>query len=279
VSSGSDAHKLKQALKLLESVPSGGAVLRQAKSFWNAVGLNQLDRRFRWGAASRTDAVLTRQFHPSTGEESRTRDVFIVLKRGQSLTDLVLDLAHELTHAVTPPAWDPYDAGLSATGYIRASLEGAGGEVDALLAECRVGQELGLTQGASAQRCRRYLGARTSLGIYELDREKVRKDFYRVGRWFSELNQRIGAETALAAFPDLSAESPQLYSSTGHTPYPLALLREYDEITVIACENTRRRLSLMPGTAGRGRAPASRFLDSRCTESSLRSQQASPQGR
>lgn len=244
----SSASPLTDAIRVLEKVPSGRAILERACARFGEAAPAGLVRIFRWGNVSRTDAVLTRHFNPGTRTEVRERIVTVFLKRNQGLEELVLDLAHELTHAVGEPEWDPYDPSLTAGRYIRASIEGPGGEVDAMVSECRVSLELSARYGTSSKRCSRYRSARSRGGV---DRQKVRNDFYRVGAWKAQLQRELGAE--FSGFPDLSGASPLLFSSTGNAPYPLALLREFHEISGIACDNSRRRLEVL----ATGRTPAS----------------------
>ncbi len=253
------------AVKLLSDSETGRKLLaRVEKSFNLSLSSTppptpeQLDVLFKWDFVSRTDAVLTRHFDPKSGLEERNREVSVHLKRDQPLVDLVYDLAHELTHAVAGPNWDPYDPGLTASGYIWTALEGPGGEVDAVVSECRVAREL--AGGDLVGRCLRYV--RNA----KIDREKVREDFYRIGDWVTTLRKRLGSEAV--KFPLLSELPPRLYSSTGSAPYPVSLLREYDEITAVACDNSRRRYA----AASRGPASESdqawestrEFLQNRC---------------
>jgi hypothetical protein len=175
----------------------------------------------------------------------------------------VLDIAHELVHATTRPIWDPYDPKLTPGRYIHATIEGEGGEVEAVVAECQVGLELAHRFGASARRCRSYRGT----GSTRINTERVKRDFYRVGKWNAELTKKLGEEMPL--FPLLSSRTPKLYSSTGHAPYPVALLQEFEQITRIACENTRKRTAAVKE---QGRTPASsalEFLSSRCGSADL----------
>jgi hypothetical protein len=265
-----------EALKTLSKVPSGQSLLERAMARWSATTLEELTHVFRWGDVSRTDAVLTRHYNPETGTESRERVVSIYLRKNQNFTDLVLDIAHEMTHATGDQNWDPYDPSLTAGKYIRLSIEGFGGEVDAVISECEIGMELArktALTGVSIDRCRRYLKEGGNRGI---DREKVRQDFYRVGKWKQGLHERLGPESR--DFPLISTEAPSLYSSTGRAPYPVALLREFEQITQAACENTRNRLDTSARKASRSPAsdstseqPAQIFLKSRCRAYPLQS--------
>ena len=259
--------QLGAALALLERSDSGQNLLELASRTWSLKSHSEILSRgiVRAGQASHTDAVLTRRFNPITGKESREREVTVYLRTDQTLDELTLDLAHELVHATTRPTWDPYDAALTPSRYMQTAIEGPGGEVDAVVMECQVARELiavtGATETARA-RCKDYW---TTPGAAP-DRVAILKDFYRVGHWKASLERRLGS-TELKHFPLLDDSSPRLYSSTGNAPYPVALLREFDEITQIACENSRRRRS-----AAAPRAPASvtaeasadRFIAERC---------------
>jgi hypothetical protein len=257
--------QVRDALAFLDRSASGHRLLERACGFWKEPSLDALASHFEAGPASRTDAILTRKYNPATGRESRERQVSVVVRTDQPLEEIVLDLAHELVHALARPSWDPYDPRLTPGAYIRATIEGQGGEIDAVVSECNVARELRLkgTFGraqASLERCLAYWSPR---GIR---RSRVRKDFYRVGDWKSPLTKLLGPEAE--GFPFLSTERPRLYSSTGSAPYPMALYREYEEITQVACENSRKRLEEL-GKRGRNPASGSRaetqeFLQLRC---------------
>jgi hypothetical protein len=227
---------IEKVLGLLESSPTGKSMIEKAMRVWNLGSREEFYSRLKWGTSSRTDAVLIRHYDTETGKESRERKVTIYLRQGQPLTDLMLDLAHELVHATSKPSWDPYDPSLTAGAYIHATIEGEGGEVEAVRVECQVSHEVlgDQSRSPSAARCKRY-----ALSDPKASADMIRKDFYRVGHWMKDLSKHLGAEGKL--FPDLSDERPALYSSTGGTPYPVALYEEYRQMTAVACENTRRR--------------------------------------
>lgn len=229
--------KLKLALKLLEKTQSGKELLSRAKKQWGLKSDQDVLDKLRLGTVSKTDAILTRLLDPSTGRETRQREITIYLRQSQQLLDTVLDLAHELTHAVFGPSWDPYDPRLTPGRYIWASLESSGGEVDALTWECRVGMELYREiPELSVHRCLRYL---SEDGLH-IDRGKILADFYRVGSYKSELERRLGKETP--SLPLLSSDKPELFSSTWNDPYPVALYKEFRTLTKMACENSNKRL-------------------------------------
>lgn len=223
--------RLAQILQILESAPTGKELLRGAK-------LRGVTERIFPDVISRTDAIITRRFDVKSKKESRERKVEIHLNFNQPNTEIVLDLAHELTHALAPMGMDPYDPKLRVEDYIRNGIEGNGGEADALMNECTVSREL-QKQGADVNesRCSRY---QSDLAEKPFDaRKAILKDFYRVGYWMTPLKNTI----VTAVFPFLSSREPILYSSTGRKPYPMALYEEFKELSKLACENTERRVA------------------------------------
>lgn len=267
-----DLVALQEVFEKLGSTPTGAQLLKVAQKKWKLKAVSELTAVVDWGETSRTDAILTRHYDPSTGEEVREKTVVIYLRQDQAIGASVLDLAHELTHGTTEQTWDPYDPKLTAEGYIRAGIEGAGGEVEAVWNECRVSAELEQAGGEAipGDRCGRYIVGKT------VDRGMILKDFYKVGESLSgflkELNVS-GRSPASSPFPELSDETPTLISSTWNQPYPLALFREYEELTRLACANTTRRLSALkrssPLTSKPGSSLQSKMdemVRTRCTQ-------------
>jgi hypothetical protein len=230
--------KLHAAISLLEKSPTGIALMKASDK-----RLSGWKSHVELGSVSRTDAILTRHFNLELGTEIQERQITIHLKEDQKTADFLLDLAHELTHASAGTHWDPYDPKLSSLQYIRSSIEGPGGEVDALLSECKVAVELAeggaIGFDPTLKRCSRYE-----------NRQDTVLEFYRVGRWASEMKKGLGDR--ITELRDLSAEEPELFSSTGGAPYPVSLLREYRQLTNAACENSKKRLRSLSG-----RTPAS----------------------
>lgn len=249
----------RDAIELLAKTPSGKRILTRAMAFWNEPSQDGILRHLAYGPVSRTDAVLTRHYNPETGEEVRERFVTVILKKDQALIDVAMDLGHELVHATTPPTWDPYDPKLTAGRYMFAALEANGGEVDAVFAECEIAADFKRDLDIRTSRCDRYLNLVGVNHTLTVDRAKIQMDFYRVGKWESFVRTRLGTETT--TFPLLSPKDPELYSATGGAPYPVSLMREYEELNRIACENVRKR-------SDSGRSPASEspsdVLGSRC---------------
>jgi hypothetical protein len=262
-------NRIQMALEILARVPSGHALIKKSLSVWNLKSDFDLLQFVKPGPVSRTDAVLTRHFDSDTGKESREREVTVYVNDNQSLVNMILDIAHEMVHATSRPSWDPYDPHLTAGQYILSAIDGEGGEVQAVATECKVAIELSKNYQIPTKRCQNYLKSDQDQTV-EID--PIRRDFYRVGQWKTELSKQLGAEISL--FPKLSADPPELYSSTGNAPYPVALLKEYQALTQVACENTRRRYSSSSApersSSKPNRSPASEndssriFLERRC---------------
>lgn len=246
-------------LSILDSTPSGRVLLEKAQKFWNAKDLKEVAAHIEWDHVSRTDALLLRHYHPQTGEEIRERKVVVKLRRDLRISDLILDLSHELTHAVLTQAWDPYDPNLKVSSYILNALEGGGGEIDAVTTECTVASELSSQYGVAMDRCLPYLDENTR----SVSRERVKEEFYKSGRWYSSISERIADEKD--RFPSLSDAAPSLYSSTGRAPYPYALIVEYDVLTKTACENTARRLKESGRSPAEAGANERDLLEKRCS--------------
>jgi hypothetical protein len=225
-----------EVLSFLDEVPTGRLILTQAQSHWGFQHRKDLWQKVYWGRVSRTDAVLTREIDAQTGKEKQKREVKISLKQGQSVLEMALDLVHELVHAIHDPDWDPYDPGLTSASYIEMAIEGKGGEVEALWWECQVNFEFHKKFHVPLSRCERY----TAQGsLQEESKESIRKDFYRSGQWTPRLMKEMGEEARRLNL--LSSQTPVFFSSTGRTPYPYALYREFEEMNEIACLNSWTR--------------------------------------
>ncbi len=246
---------LKSVIQVLNGTQRGHHLIQESLKVWKLRTSTELLEKLQWGEASRTDTVLTRHYNPVTGAEEREQRVKIFLKQNQTYVEVALDFAHELVHATHPSLFDPYDPKLTAAQYIRTAIEGDGGEVEAVMAECEVGFELSQKEPFANQRCQHYVHQQA------LSRDRVLKDFYQVGKWLSDLALRLGNEMSI--LPRLSSEDPLLYSSTAHSPYPYALLKEFEAITEMACKNSKIRMKTLhsdPLASGR----EVEFLSRRC---------------
>jgi hypothetical protein len=137
-------------------------------------------------------------------------------------------------------------------------LKAREGEVQATLTECLVGLELSKKTGASVERCRIYQSPQSKT----LSRLRIAKNFYQVGRWYSDLKNGLGSEIRL--FPLLSSQPPQLFSSTGRAPYPVSLFREFQEMTITACKNSQNRMRNFTLGSEAGQSNLFHFMSTRC---------------
>jgi hypothetical protein len=275
--------RMKTVVLQLGETQAGKRLLQKARRYWNVRTDAELLSHLGWSTISKTDAVLTRKFDPKTGEESRDRHVNVFLKRDQSVAETVLDLAHELVHATEESGWDPYDPSLRAVDYIHQSIEGRGGEVEAVYQECLVSVEIAPVYVLPYDRCARYTTEHTVEGGHDhahthhsVQRKKIVDDFYRVGEQYESLVDRLGAHAKRLVH--LSGADANLISSTWNEPYPLALYLEFEAMTASACKNSERRLARLERKAAR--APASaviknqrkrtqQFLKARCEQKLL----------
>lgn len=250
---------IEQLVAVLRESPTGKRLLDQARK----LGAGAPHEWIRLGVVSKTDAILTRTLDPMTGKETLERQLMIQVRSTQDVFEASLNLAHELVHATESQPIDPYDLKLSLGQYLRAAIEGRGGEVDAFKTECLVGIELEQRFGWVSDRCSRYRES----GTRALNLKRMRLDFYRVGQALKPLLERLGSEVRL--FPELSLEEPLLYSSTGQAPYPVALAQEFETLNRTACRNSKHRLESLNRTlASASNAVRTRtleFLSQRCS--------------
>lgn len=247
-------------LMRLEQSSRGKVAIERALKFWEVKKPSQLKPFIVLSDVSKTDAVISRSLDPKTQNEIKKREVRVLLRSDLAEEDLLLDLAHELAHAVEPPQWDPYDPELSPARYMAQSLEGAGGEIEAVYQECVVARELKLSN--EKLRCDRYLKENYKNGSQQVSLVQISQDFYRVGEHYSEVLDALGSSAA--EFKYLSSDDPVLISSTGQAPYPVALLAEYQELTETACANSRNRLKSISGRSIAS-SQAARLIARRCT--------------
>lgn len=260
-STASTAPSFLAALGMIQKTQTGFQLLEKAASTFNARSLSELATNFQWGERSKTDAVLTRHLDPQTGQETRTREITISIRTSEQLENIALDMAHELVHATSSPEWDPYDPKLTPGKYIWTSIEGPGGEVDAVYVECQIASEL-----HHDKRCEEYRDSATGL----ISQEQIRISFYRVGEWKEDFEKHMKSELSL--FPLLSNRPPRLYSSTGNAPYPVSLFREYKLLNEIACENSLKRVQAVRHQVDphqRKLASEKALLASRCRQWSI----------
>ncbi|MBP9674844.1 MAG: hypothetical protein KBD63_07075 [Bacteriovoracaceae bacterium] len=189
------------------------------------------------GRGSLTDTTLSRYFSPHNIHEvsylSKSR---IYINVDLSLSDALLDLAHELTHYLYRDSFNPYVKNFSPSEFIAKTIEGRGGEVDAFLVECQVQKDL--FPEKSKDLCSRIKNSEGSFS-----REKTIKEFYKVGSFFKETNVFF-AQYGITSSA-INEAQPSFISSAYGTPYPLAAIKEYEQVLQVACQNDWKRISVL----------------------------------
>ena len=242
----SSQSKLTEAVKLLESTPTGKTAVAQARSLHIPV---------REGAVSKTEVTATRV---SQGKKEELKfNVQVLVSVDKETAFQALDLAHELTHAIHPKE-NPFNPDLSASQYVRHGIEGDGGEAQAIAQECQVGKEL-IQQNSVQEKTAELIKARCQfVWKTENDPSRWKRSFYQLGNYYHQFRALLKGDSE-----DLKLEtkSPMFASAVAHKPYPLALLEEYVQITKTICERARKLQS--SNAIARSLASTAK-LDQRC---------------
>ncbi len=248
--SSSDELNLKRLFALVARSETGEKLLRLAKykAAQNGETLNDV---IRIGNGSLTDTTLVRKFSPHSPEhvifESRS---VVYINRSLGWDDALLDLSHELTHYIYRSSFNPYSADFNARDFIKSTIEGEGGEVQAFLMECRVLRELFSTQVQGRSHCQKITdesGKLSSAKAVEL--------FYDVGDYYEKFGPQLKERGLASTLEQVKGQKINFVSSAYGVPYPMAALMEYDLVVEKVCENDKKRLAYMQ--QGPKRGPAS----------------------
>ena len=185
--SKSDEDNFKRLVKGLEKIPSGKKVIDKATEKAAQKGSTLYDV-VAIGDGSLTDTTLVRRFSAADPSqvmyETKSK---VYLNRHLKTLDALLDFAHELTHYTYREAFNPYDHHFSLKDFIRGTVEGRGGEVDAYMVECKVLFELLPGSGASRSNCQKVVDKK--LGT--ISKELGVQEFYKVGNHFSNFKKDL----------------------------------------------------------------------------------------
>jgi hypothetical protein len=241
---------LKKLFELLSRSSAGEKLIKEAAYKASRTGLI-LEDVIKVGESSLTDTTLVRKFSPHSPEhviyESRS---VVYINRHLAWDDALLDLAHELTHYVYREGFNPYSESFNAKDFIKSTIEGSGGEVQAFLTECRVLRELFSRKVQIRSNCQKIEDATGQLSY-----SKAVELFYYVGSYFDSFHTQLQKREIASSFSDLKAEKINFISSAYGVPYPVAALMEYDLVVNKVCENDKKRLAYMQ--QGPKRGPAS----------------------
>lgn len=249
--SKNDELNIKNLIQHLAKSSSGRSLLLTAKRKAAKQGQTLMDV-IKAGSGSLTDTTLIRKFSPHNPEHItyETRSV-VYVNRSLNQYDAILDLAHELTHFVYRGDFNPYEKDFSLSSFIKNTIEGTGGEVQAFVKECQVLKELFPSKYPDRYNCGKVMDPNTGLISYEL----AVKYFYQIGSFDDPFKRLLVKEGILEEFPELTAKEVSFVSSAYGVPYPVAAYKEYKAVMGKVCANDKKRLAYL--SKGQGRSPAS----------------------
>lgn len=260
----SDEENFKKLISALQKSETGRQILNSASKKAGEQGFTLMDV-IGIGEGSLTDTTLIRRFSASdpTQVMYETRSKVYVNRRLKML-DAVLDFSHELVHFTHREPFNPYVSHFQLKDFIKSTVEGNGGEVDAFLAECQVLKELKPGAGFRQSNCQRILNQETGrvskeLGIIE---------FYKVGKHYDDLKKDLDKfKIGESDLPKASAREALFISSAYGLPYPVAAVKEYTNIMDRVCKNDQNRINLLQEKVTRSPASDSFYLSAQSYES------------
>ncbi len=254
-----DEENFKFLLGGLKKSPTGIKVLEKATQKAAQQGLTLFDV-LATGEGSLTDTTLVRRFQASNPSnvvyETRSK---VYLNRHLKTLDALLDFAHELTHFTYREPFNPYDSRFHLKDFIKSTVEGRGGEVDAFMVECKVLKELSPGEGFNRSSCSKILDAK----LGSVSKELGVQEFYKVGEHFKNLKKDL-QKFAIKEdeLPQASSGDALFISSAWGLPYPVAAVREYVNIMDRVCKNDKNRITLMQEKISRSPASGESKIDS-----------------
>jgi hypothetical protein len=235
-------------LKLLDLSPTAKELKFRALSKAASLGA-VLHEVISGGQVSVTDSSVVRKYgaqDPLRVEYTIQQKIY--LNKSLTLQEAYLDLVHELVHYTFRVAINPYEKNYSAQDFIKHTIEGVGGEAQAVYTECKVAKELFGDMMWKRSPC--------LYGLLngELVMSQIIKGFYLVGQqdyekihqYFSAKSGRsIALDQAISHMPYLSSSSAVFISSAYGSSYPLAAIEEHQKIKKRVCLNEVKRASVM----------------------------------
>lgn len=247
----SDEENFKRLVDALKKVETGKKVILKATEKAAQQGYTLFDV-IAIGNGSLTDTTLIRRFSASNPAnvmyETRSK---VYLNKHLKTLDAILDFAHELTHFTYREAFNPYDSRFHLKDFIKSTVEGKGGEVEAYMVECKVLQEMLPGVGFARSNCQKVYDQK----IGSVSKELGIAEFYKVGRHFDDLKKDL-EKFAIneKELPQASGSDALFISSAWGLPYPVAAVKEYVNIMDRVCKNDQNRITLMQDRIGRNPA-------------------------
>lgn len=200
------------------------------------------------GRGSLTDTTLLRRFTVSQPDKIQYETKSVVyINRELSIKNAILDLSHELTHFVYREAFNPYHNGFTLEQFIKSTIEGRGGEVQAFMTECQVLKELYPEDLNSRSNCVKIFDKDTK----SFSQSLAVKRFYQIGSFYRNFKQKLSGRGIASHFEHITDLEASFISSAYGVPYPVAAYSEYVTVLNKVCENDKKRLGLMKVQKGR----------------------------
>lgn len=236
-----ERESIRTVIRHIQKSKTGRVILSKAQKKASKRGQTLIDI-ISVGEGSLTDTTLIRKFSPDSPDkifyESKSH---VYLNRDLTFLNASLDLAHELTHYTYRDAFNPYRSQFSLDAFVKSTIEGKGGEVDAYLVECKVMGELYPGRLRKQSNCARVLDNNTG----KLSKNLAVKEFYKVGEYYKEITKYFNMYgSSIRNLKSVSNDEGLFISSAYSLPYPLAAVKEYISIMDRACYNDRKRLSI-----------------------------------
>ena len=247
-----DEDNFKHLINGLKNTPSGKIIIDKATEKAAQKGLTLYDV-IAVGDGSLTDTTLVRRFAASDPANViyETKSI-VYLNRHLEILDAILDLAHELTHFTYREAFNPYDHRFTLKDFIKGTVEGRGGEVDAYIVECKVLFELLPGQGSNRTNCLKIFDKK----LGSISKELGIIEFYKIGAHYKDFKKDLkNFSLEEKDLPDASNAEALFISSAWGLPYPVAAIKEFTNIMDRVCKNDQNRLSMMQNKITR--SPAS----------------------
>jgi hypothetical protein len=242
---------LRNVLDLLAQCQKGRELLHELEDWSRRQGKSLFDS-IEAGEKSFTDTTIIREAVDDYQMVIKfSVDKKIYLDRNHSPLLAVLDLAHEITHFLYRRTVNPYVEKVDKIDFIKSTIEGRGGEVEAYLNECLVAKELGAYKFINNSNCRELEGQSE-----KSQRETIAKRFYKMGQGRSvfleklrDWNEKNGdlenAEETHQKLPWLSSEKVDFLAAISGEAYPMGILQEYQTMLEKACANEGRRVEFL----------------------------------
>ncbi len=246
--SENEQEKINKLINILSESRTGQKLMNKAamKAAKEGKTINEL---FKVGEGSLLDTTLVRRFSQSDPSKIQyeTRST-IFINKTHSYYNAVLDMAHELTHYTFRKPFNPYVDNFDPGDFVRSTVEGKGGEVEAYLVECKVMYELFPSRTSKNSNC----GMVKNPDTGKLSKELAVEHFYKIGRHIRSYEKDLDQyNISKTEFPHLSSGDATFISSAWGLPYPVAALKEYKTIMGKVCQNDQKRLVLMRKNLGR----------------------------